>query len=97
MQDIREGGVIFSLPLDIVLVHKSAEQEFNSTLGENLDEFTAMAVKLLREREEAHASPLHPYIQVGMQPDLFYPCKHPTHVMPILPMPKLGGALGIVA
>lgn len=96
MQDVREGEVIFSLPLDIVLEHKSTEQDFNSLLGENLDEFTAMAVKLLRKREEAHASPLHPYIQVGIQPALLYPCKHLSHVMPILLMPQPEGALEAV-
>ena len=80
MQDVREGEVVFSLPLDIILEHKSTEQDFNTMLGENLEEFTAMAVKLLREREKANASPLHPYIQVGIQPAPFYPCKHPSHV-----------------
>ena len=52
------------MPLDLVLVHKSDETELNSQLGENLDEFTAMAVKLLRERAQLQQSFYYPYIQV---------------------------------
>ncbi len=97
MQDTREGEVIFSLPLDIVLVHKSTEQNFTSTLGENLDEFTAMTVKLLRERNKAHASPLYPYIKVGTLSPLFLSCKYPSHVTFIMLVPKTGRASSVLA
>lgn len=56
---------MFSLPLDIALVHRSSDEDFNKALGENLDEFTAMSVKLLRERAQAQQSPFHSYIEVA--------------------------------
>ncbi len=65
MQDVKEGDVIFSLPLDMVLAHRSSEEEFDAQLGENLDEFTALSVKLLRERAQGEESPYHHYLQVG--------------------------------
>jgi len=65
MQDVKEGDVIFSLPLDMVMAHRSSEEEFNAQLGENLDEFTALSVKLLGERAQGEESPYHHYLQVG--------------------------------
>ncbi|CAL5220493.1 g2521 [Coccomyxa viridis] len=62
--DIEDGDVICSIPLDLVLAHKSDDEEFTTQLGENLDEFTALAVKLLRERAQQERSPIHPHIQV---------------------------------
>ena len=64
VQEIKEGDVICSIPLDLVLAHKSDEEEFATQLGENLDEFTALAVKLLRERAQGERSRYHPHIQV---------------------------------
>ena len=64
VQDIEDGDVICSIPLDLVLAHKSDDEEFTTQLGENLDEFTALAVKLLRERAQQERSPIHPHIQV---------------------------------
>ena len=64
LQDIKEGGQLFSLPMDICLVHKSTEEAFNKGLGEGLDEFTAMAAKLMRERSQQQESIHYHYIQV---------------------------------
>ena len=64
LQDIKEGGQLFSLPMDICLVHKSTEEAFHKGLGEGLDEFTAMAAKLMRERSQQQESIHYHYIQV---------------------------------
>ncbi len=64
VQDIEDGDVICSIPLDLILAHKSDDEEFATQLGENLDEFTALAVKLLRERAQQQRSRYHPHIQV---------------------------------
>ena len=62
------------MPLDLVLTHKDDEEEFNAELGDNLDEFTAMAVKLLRERAQLQHSRYYPYIQVQSQAAASYGC-----------------------
>ena len=64
MQDIREGELLFSLPMDICLVHKSTDEDFHKGLGKGLDEFTAMAAKLMRERSQQQHSKYYHYIQV---------------------------------
>ena len=67
VQDIEDGDVICSIPLDLILAHKSDDEEFATQLGENLDEFTALAVKLLRRAGAAAAQPLpstHPGVRL---------------------------------
>ena len=64
LKDVKEGGLIFSLPMDICLVHKSTEKDFNEGLGKGLNEATAMAAKLMRERSQQQQSKYYHYIQV---------------------------------
>ena len=54
------------MPMDLVLAHKSNEEDFNSELGDNLDEFTALAVKLLKERAQLQQNRYYTYIQVQL-------------------------------
>ncbi len=66
MQDIKAGELILTVPQDLVLAHRSDEEAFNAELEENLDDFTAIAVKLLRERAQLQHSRYYPYIQVRL-------------------------------
>ena len=61
-KDVKNGDVIFSIPLDLVL---ACGPGFDAQLGTNMDEITPLAVKLLSERALQQQSPYHPYIQVS--------------------------------
>ena len=66
VQDVKAGDIIFSMPIGLIegFSRICLKEAFKSQLGDNLDESTPLAVKLLRERALQEQSRYYPYIQV---------------------------------